>query len=829
MIGILCEKPSAKRNFEKALGGSQGFFNNEEYILTASRGHLYGYPKDPSLMVHPDKRDAYKKWSLVNLPWHEEEFLWRKQPSEGSEDTLKQIYSDLSGCDEICIATDDDESGEGQLLAWEIISGLNLNRPGVKISRMYFVDESEKSIQKAFRTRRTLPPMEQDPAFRKAEYREKWDYLSMQLSRIALLTGDNATMLREGRLKSFMTYAVAEQTAKVQAYKKIPYYQCRFRDENGNVFTSEDEPNFEKPDQVNINREPSPVKLDSREKKSTKPPRLLDLSGLSSLLAAKGLPAKTVLSTYQNLYEHQYVSYPRTDDKTITPDQFTELASNADRIAQLAGIDPALLTHRQARASHVKAQGAHGANRPGPNVPSSLKELDQYGPGAQDIYLLLARNSLSILAGDYEYEQEKAHLEKYPDFKCTVNIPQKAGWKAVWKMDDDEPSGKSMGTHASPFVYEGFPPKPQAPSMKWLMRILARYDVGTGATRTSTYSDMTDPKTNRPMPQFIDRKGKILLTEAGKLNYRLLQNTRIGSMELTRQLQQQMKLVEKGEADPKALLRQMEDLVMHDLNVMQKNGETVEKKQTDQREKASGVWNGETVEFTRTFGTHRFSDEEVSRLLAGETIQFESRSKDGKTVIFTGRLAHLEYKGHRYVGFEHLDTLNAEGKSLNADYVSGKWKRKDIRFKRTWRAHEFTDQEAADLLEGKEIIVSVKDKDGNPMTVKGKLAEQVYQGRKYVGFLQTAQVNESGEEVDDGYAHGIWHRKQIRFKREFAGHRFTDDEVKRLLAGESIEAEFNKKSGGTFKGRGCLKNKTWNGNKYVGFDLEFNNTRKKKK
>lgn len=45
MIGILAEKPSAARNFAKALGGSAtgGTYNGEQYIIVAAAGHLYEF------------------------------------------------------------------------------------------------------------------------------------------------------------------------------------------------------------------------------------------------------------------------------------------------------------------------------------------------------------------------------------------------------------------------------------------------------------------------------------------------------------------------------------------------------------------------------------------------------------------------------------------------------------------------------------------------------------------------------------------------------------------------------------------------------------------
>ena len=57
MLGILCEKPSAARNFAKALGGMSGTFNGEAYIITHLLGHVYGYTTDLSKQVPGGKAD----------------------------------------------------------------------------------------------------------------------------------------------------------------------------------------------------------------------------------------------------------------------------------------------------------------------------------------------------------------------------------------------------------------------------------------------------------------------------------------------------------------------------------------------------------------------------------------------------------------------------------------------------------------------------------------------------------------------------------------------------------------------------------------------------
>ena len=41
MVGILCEKPSAAKNFAKALGGSKGRFADTDYQIVNALGHLY--------------------------------------------------------------------------------------------------------------------------------------------------------------------------------------------------------------------------------------------------------------------------------------------------------------------------------------------------------------------------------------------------------------------------------------------------------------------------------------------------------------------------------------------------------------------------------------------------------------------------------------------------------------------------------------------------------------------------------------------------------------------------------------------------------------------
>lgn len=695
---IINEKPSQARNFAKALGGMKGIFEGQPYEIVAARGHLYEFAS-PEKQVGKDLTEQYHSWDVKNLPWNEKDFMWKREKKDGISAVVRDIVTACKGkdVDSVIIATDDDPTAEGQLLAFEII--LENNIRAKKFERMYFADESVKEIQKAFRNRVNIPNLLTDSGYRKALYRSKWDFLSMQFTRIATKFGDGKSVLRQGRLKSAMVLLVGDQLKAVAGYKKIPFYSNRFRDENGNIYSDPNAQQYKTREEVPQNLHPSSVTLDSKTKKSTAPNRLIDLAGLAAVLATKGIKSKTVLDTYQRLYEANggIVSYPRTEDKCITIEQFNDLLPKVDQIARLVGVDPAILTHRTPRPTHIKTGMAHGANRPGLYVPSSLDELDKYGTGAREIYTVLAKSYLAMLAEDYVYEQQKGHVTDFPSYTCTVNVPISQGWHQVGSSsidDDDSDDSKGIGTKADPFIYEGFPPKPQQPTVKWLMKQLEKHDVGTGATRTSIYADVTNERSKYPLLK--EKRGKIEMAEYGQMSYLLLPNTHIGDLAMTENLMHEMELVSQNKADPEECLAKVRQLVEDDIVTMKRNGEAMRKElgktmstgDFEQKEKYSGEWNGKKVSFNRKWYTHRFTDDECERLCNGETIDiFGLKSKAGKEYGVTGKLSEQSYNGHKFVGFERLGFANKPG------------------VPERWCKHVFTDEEKTELEAGTTVYI----------------------------------------------------------------------------------------------------------------------------
>lgn len=664
-VGILTEKPSAAKAMAAALAGQKGSFEGTDYVIAHARGHLYelAQPEAQVSNATGDEIAALKSWDLGNLPWDLSRFDWKLVPIKGASQVIQDVRRAFAGVDEIAIATDVDPSGEGGAIAINLLKELGLDKKK-KISRMYFTDEAPTSLQKAFRTRKDIPDVDQFDEYLMSQFRSAWDFASMQFTRVATVSAAQRVVCRNGRLKSAIVLFVGDQRKAHDNYVKVTRFQNRFRDENGVLYTDPDEPTYAAEADVPRTFNASKVVLDSRQNKRTAPRALLDLAALSSRLSSKGITAAQVLATYQSMYEAQVVSYPRTGDKTITTEQFNELLPLVDKIAAVVGVDTSLLTHRKPRRTHVKDSGAHGANRPGPKVPSSLDELKQkFGPAAKYIYEELARSYLAMLAEDYVYEAQEGHVADYPSFVGRCSVPKDPGWKRVFKDSDDDSEDDSttgLGENADPIVYEIVPPRPPQPTMKWLMKQLEKRDVGTGATRTSTYAEVTNPKSKSSL--LAESRGKITLTEVGEVNYRLLPNTHIGDLSITEQVFSAMREIADGKTTMDVELAKVADLVRDDITTMKANAASMRKElglseQVQQKEKFTGTWKktGQSVTFNREWGGHRFDDAECQRLLNDEEVAFSAVSaRTGNPYDVYGKLGEGSFEGNKYIGFQKL-------------------------------------------------------------------------------------------------------------------------------------------------------------------------------
>lgn len=160
-------------------------------------------------------------------------------------------------------------------------------------------------------------------------------------------------------------------------------------------------------------------------------------------------------------------------------------------------------------------------------------------------------------------------------------------------------------------------------------------------------------------------------------------------------------------------------------------------------EKVNGTWNGQPYSIKKVWGKntkwegHEFSAEECAKLFNGETIEFEAVSKAGKSYTAKGKLAKQTFTDdngneHEFVGFQ----LQFDEKPQDTvERFSGIWNGREVNPKRVWSEHRFTDEEVQKLLDGQTIsFQAISQKTGNYYSAKGKLAEQEFNGNKFVGF-----------------------------------------------------------------------------------------------
>lgn len=671
---ILAEKPSAAKKFAKALGGSTGNFNDESYKIVSSHGHLMTLAEPHEMLKDPKLAEKYKSWKIEDLPWSANDFTWEKTYTKTKNPRTKRLQSTKKDIAEIkkaskdaevfVIATDNDPSGEGELIGWEIINAIGWKK---KVSRMYFEDESVRSIQKAFMNLKEIEQQFADGDYLKAESRNRWDYLSMQLTRVSTTVarkkGYRVKSIRQGRLKSVIIRHIYEQNEEIKKYVKKPFYEVKFKDENEIVFSRK-----LNEEQILKNRytdkkdslkelesyHPSKIANIKNSIKKTAPGMLLDLSGLAAKLAPMGFNAKEVLATYQKLYEAEYVSYPRTEDKKVTMEQFNDLLPLIDKIAAVVSVPTSLLTHRRPRSKHITKDAAHGANRPGLKVPTSLESLSKYGKSAKKIYEILAKNYLAILAEDYIYQNTTAELLDYPEFKTSFNTPIELNFRAIFNFDGSIDEPKKLGDIANPFIYEGANKKPTKPSMKWLMKYLEKFNVGTGATRTSTLGELTSG-TNAPLKE---TKGVYSITQIGEITAVLLKGTYIASVKVTQRLFESMDQVGKFEMQPARIISTSDITINHDLPIIIQNAENLLKevgepqtaKKFPAKTKVSGkLPTGEEVSFNAKWGTHKFTNIEIQKLLNNEIISFKYKNAE-----ISGTLQKQTFKGHEFWGFKKI-------------------------------------------------------------------------------------------------------------------------------------------------------------------------------
>lgn len=815
---IIAEKPTAARNFQKALGGSSGTFEGDEYVLVNLFGHILAH-ETPEKTAYPQYKETVGGFgNLENLPW---DYRWfdfdKKVPSGRDIANIKNLISDIRGYLANgyipVIASDIDAMGEGDLLVTEVLQYIGYKG---KIYREYHVDETPAEFTKALRNKKDVTA--RNNGLIKATTRSTLDFLTQQLVRAATVTIQTKGYklprpVPVGRLQSVIMAMVGDQIKALSEYKPSSVWESRYNLDDILILTAPDMPQFKTKEEWNSGNLPLQAKV--KEVKATPgrtaPPKALSLTALGKIMASKGISSKKVMELCQKMYEDAVITYPRTEDNFVTPEQFHEFLHMLDNVIRLMGMDPAVFTHRQPRKTHVKEGGSHGALRPGIKLPTDVAELDgKYGAGASAIYRAITERFLMMFLEDTEWiRHDYETVGTDPIFKGSVRVITRKGvTDPDENADDVKMTLPDLNHLAKLYAHEVKSVAPQKPTESWILGQLIKFDVGTASTQLQTVSRMIGKDANFPLNPGKKASDALVLTPIGTVGWQVAKGISLGTPECTRRYEDMLKTVVADANTAQAqdmCYKKFTQTLKEDIEAIYKMSFDFDALGfTKVAEKALGVWNGETVKIPVSHAGHKFTQDELDTLFAGQTLTFDGLDFNKNPIKLSIQLAHMTYNGKPYVGFRDMA------------YCYGTFNGQEIKFRRTYMGYTFSDTECESLLSGATLEFTGTMKDGTTQTLKGKLEKQkTSSGIVFYGVKATFPPRE-------GYVQGVFKGQNVSFKGSWSDHVFTQDEVDKLLAGETITVSYtSKKDGKKVPVSGKLEWQTYQGRKFLGFKADF--------
>jgi len=432
-ILILAEKPSLAKKIASALDkkikkNKYGFFENDEVIVANLVGHVLR------------KKIPKTYWKIENLPFNFDNLELEKIP--GKEKIVSALISNINRDDigEICSAGDPDE--EGSLLVKEILDYSNVfkNRKELEFSRMWILSYNPSSIKKSFEERYDL---EKDkPWSDAAEARGFADlYVGYNFSALFSLISNkqyaigrvmtptiNLVRKREMEIENFVSeqYFIINGTFGFKDDKFEAKYTCSQNKKLEKIpskYIKEVEKNLEEKEFVVKENKTIPKKIYP----DYLPNGALLLKEMSKRFKLK---AAKVTEDLQFLYENDFCSYPRSEERFLPPDMkdiFNDIYLhylNDEEFSKYGNhFDP-----KNKRVFDADKSHPHYAITP---LIKSKEEIEQLSSSQFKIFNFIREQFMLIFMKPYLYDETSILLEnnKGSVFRIIGKIEREKGFK----------------------------------------------------------------------------------------------------------------------------------------------------------------------------------------------------------------------------------------------------------------------------------------------------------------------------------------------------------------------------------------------------------------
>lgn len=445
---ILAEKPSQAKAYADAFSvrKHEGYleitpcptFPAGAYI-TWGVGHLVEL-KEPHAY-----NPAWKRWSLESLPILPDRYEF--QVAKGKFKQFQIVKKLIRGTDTVINACDVDR--EGSNIFYSIYYQTGARNQTIK--RLWInsleVDEVRKGFANLRDNRKDLQMYEE------AKSRQISDWLvGMNASRLYTLLL-KAKGVQEvfpiGRVQSPTVYLIYQRQREIETFVSEPFFEVEatFKAEQG---TYKGKAKAKEPKRELIQEllakhgiqpnSPGTITSVTHTDKRTPPPQLHSLSTLQATANRRWkMSPANVLKTMQGLYEKKLVTYPRTDARHITPNEFAYLKDQVGDYQQLVGhpFPVASLAPKKRYVDSSKVQ-EHYAIIPTKKVPTQAV-LGRMSPLERNLYEEVVRTTLAMFHTDYLYTETKVTTDVNGlPFFTTGKTEKDLGWKALFQRSKDE-------------------------------------------------------------------------------------------------------------------------------------------------------------------------------------------------------------------------------------------------------------------------------------------------------------------------------------------------------------------------------------------------------
>ena len=345
MILIIAEKPSLARNIVAGIGTMKkldGYFENEEYIVTWAFGHLFTLY---DIEDYSEKKCENPKWNLDNIPCYPETFkfsLKKDKSKQIDKGILKQfnIIKNLCNREDIVqIVNAGDSDREGEIIVRLCIeNALNSEK---KLTRLWLPDQTPETVKQGLLEMKD--EIEYNNLANEGFARTYIDWLyGVNLTRFATLK--TGTLLRVGRVIVPIVKAIYDRDKAIKNFVPDIYYGISSEEKTKDeVVELNSKEKFDKNDikkAINLcekyNNEKAIVTNKSVKKDTLQPGKLYSLTKLQNYLGKKyKMPMDKSLSIVQKLYEEGYLTYPRTNSEYLATNEKDKIKKIIENISKL--------------------------------------------------------------------------------------------------------------------------------------------------------------------------------------------------------------------------------------------------------------------------------------------------------------------------------------------------------------------------------------------------------------------------------------------------------------------------------------------------------------